>query len=168
MDDSLERPTSHVPKTSLEDKPAEDDEQTSEDEEDAGPDWTKLMCLSCLRIFSRDLSTCRPSASRPVIPKRGEKEFEPAPGGGSGLQMHVLDRARNAMSNALRATRSQSKCVSVTSRSPFVVMGIFGHIISQQEYQLHRMACRNSQSPCCFGARNSLYFHGSFCFSTYP
>jgi tRNA-splicing endonuclease subunit Sen54 len=48
----------------------------------------------------------RPSASRPVIPKRGEKEFEPAPGGGSGLQLHTLDRARSAMFDTLRATRT--------------------------------------------------------------
>ncbi|KAG2123798.1 tRNA-splicing endonuclease subunit sen54 N-term-domain-containing protein, partial [Suillus clintonianus] len=45
---------------------------------------------------------------RPVIPKRGEKDFEPAPGGGSGLQVHVLDRARAAMFDALKADRAIS------------------------------------------------------------
>ncbi|KAG1863972.1 tRNA-splicing endonuclease subunit sen54 N-term-domain-containing protein [Suillus tomentosus] len=45
---------------------------------------------------------------RPIIPKRGEKDFEPAPGGGSGLQVHVLDRARAAMFDALKADRAIS------------------------------------------------------------
>ena len=49
------------------------------------------------------------SVARPVIPKRGEKDFEPAPGGGSGLQLHVLDRARFAMFDALKATRTTSR-----------------------------------------------------------
>ncbi|KAL1693761.1 tRNA-splicing endonuclease subunit sen54 N-term-domain-containing protein [Schizophyllum commune] len=44
-------------------------------------------------------------SSAPVIPKRGEKEFEPAEGGGSGLQKHVLERSRNAMFDILRTTR---------------------------------------------------------------
>ncbi|KAJ7496042.1 tRNA-splicing endonuclease subunit sen54 N-term-domain-containing protein [Mycena galericulata] len=64
------------------------------------------------RNFSA-LTDDRPSAARPVIPRRGEKEFEPQPGGGSGLQVHVLDRSRNAMFDALRATRTiSSKAVS--------------------------------------------------------
>jgi tRNA-splicing endonuclease subunit Sen54 len=49
------------------------------------------------------------AAARPVIPKRGEKDFEPAVGGGSGLQLHVLDRSREAMLEALRAGRSISR-----------------------------------------------------------
>lgn len=52
-----------------------------------------------------------PSSARPVIPKRGEKEFEPRDGGGSNLQLHVLDRARLAMFDTLRATRSISRSV---------------------------------------------------------
>lgn len=55
----------------------------------------------------------RPSAARPVIPKRGDKEFEPSKQGGSGLQQHILQRARSAMFEALRATRTISKCVLV-------------------------------------------------------
>ena len=56
------------------------------------------------------------SAARPVIPKRGEKDFEPKVSGGSGLQRHVLDRARNAMLDALKATRTASKYVTNFSR----------------------------------------------------
>lgn len=57
---------------------------------------------------------------RPVIPKRGEKDFEPAPGGGSGLQVHVLDRARAAMFDALKADRAISRyflCFSCMNRT---------------------------------------------------
>ncbi|KAG6845162.1 hypothetical protein H0H87_012958 [Tephrocybe sp. NHM501043] len=73
----------------------DEDAQSSEDE-DGGLDWTKL-----------------PGIARPVIPKRGEKEFEPKAGGGSGLQIHVLESARSAMFDTLRATRTiSSKAVS--------------------------------------------------------
>ena len=48
-------------------------------------------------------------SSAPVLPKRGEKEFEPAEGGGSGLQKHVLERSRNAMFDILRTTRVIAK-----------------------------------------------------------
>ncbi|OCH90889.1 hypothetical protein OBBRIDRAFT_834612 [Obba rivulosa] len=89
MDDNLERPTS---KSQL--PPAEhpEDEQSSGDE-DQGPDWTKLPSVS---------------GPRPVIPKRGEKDFEPIAAGGSGYQRHVLDRSRSAMFDALRAAPSIS------------------------------------------------------------
>ncbi|TFY64850.1 hypothetical protein EVG20_g5811 [Dentipellis fragilis] len=96
MDDSLEEPMSTDVLPSRPDN-VEEDEQSSGDE-DGGLDWTKL-----------------PSSfvHKPVIPKRGEKDFEPAPGGGSGLQTHNLDRARTAMFNALGATRAiSSKSVS--------------------------------------------------------
>jgi hypothetical protein len=53
----------------------------------------------------------RSGAARPVIPKRGEKDFEPNQGGGSGLQRHNLERARSAMFDALRSTRTISRCV---------------------------------------------------------
>ncbi|KAG6879458.1 hypothetical protein C0992_002461 [Termitomyces sp. T32_za158] len=75
--------------------PDDDDAQSSGDE-DGGLDWSNL-----------------PGIARPVIPKRGEKDFEPKPGGGSGLQIHVLDSARSAMFDALRTTRTiSSKTVS--------------------------------------------------------
>ncbi|TEB40113.1 hypothetical protein FA13DRAFT_1619379 [Coprinellus micaceus] len=49
---------------------------------------------------------------RPVIPKRGEKEFEPR-AGGSSLQAHILDRSRAAMFETLKATRTtSSKAIS--------------------------------------------------------
>ncbi|KAH9480353.1 putative tRNA-splicing endonuclease subunit sen54 [Psilocybe cubensis] len=97
MDDNLEAPSSLPPKTPLGDLPPDADEDQSSDEEDGGLDWTKLL----------------PAAARPVIPKRGEKEFEPRQGGGTNLQLHVLDRSRNAMFETLRATRTiSSKVVS--------------------------------------------------------
>ncbi|KAF8625909.1 hypothetical protein AX17_006635 [Amanita inopinata Kibby_2008] len=86
------------------------------EEEDGGLDWTKLL----------------PSTARPVIPKRGEKEFEPRAQAaaaaaaattatatesptqgpstlpGTSLQQHVLNRARSAMFEALRTARTIS------------------------------------------------------------
>ncbi|KAJ6499095.1 tRNA-splicing endonuclease subunit sen54 N-term-domain-containing protein [Mycena sanguinolenta] len=95
MDDDLERPDAKPPIATPEDDL--EDDQASDDEGDVVLDWAKLL----------------PSTARPVIPRRGEKEFEPQPGGGSGLQVHVLERARNAMFNALKATRTiSSKAVS--------------------------------------------------------
>jgi len=51
----------------------------------------------------------RPAAARPVIPKRGEKEFEPRAHGGTNLQVHVLERSRAAMLDTLRTTRTISR-----------------------------------------------------------
>ncbi|KAI6095562.1 tRNA-splicing endonuclease subunit sen54 N-term-domain-containing protein [Pisolithus croceorrhizus] len=85
MDDILERPQSHS-------KSSGDEEQSSGDE-DGALDWTKL---------AKHVST------RPVIPKRGEKDFEPVHGSGSDLQLHVLDRARGAMFETLRVERGIS------------------------------------------------------------
>ncbi|KAL9714130.1 tRNA-splicing endonuclease subunit sen54 [Leucoagaricus gongylophorus] len=51
---------------------------------------------------------CRPAAARPVIPKRGEKEFEPRARGGTNLQAHVLERSRAAMFDTLLTTRTIS------------------------------------------------------------
>ncbi|KAG7444792.1 uncharacterized protein BT62DRAFT_1007817 [Guyanagaster necrorhizus] len=81
MDDILEQPSSEAPPPKLDDNPHE---QSSEDE-DEGLDWTKL----------------KTGISRPVIPERGEKEHEPAAGGESGLQQHILQWSRNAMFDAL-------------------------------------------------------------------
>ncbi|KAG1735189.1 tRNA-splicing endonuclease subunit sen54 N-term-domain-containing protein [Suillus lakei] len=89
MDDALERPRPQPVTSTLD--PAE--EEQSSGDEDGGLDWTKLPKVGTVR---------------PVIPKRGEKDFEPAPGGGSGLQVHVLDRARAAMFDALKADRAIS------------------------------------------------------------
>jgi hypothetical protein len=75
-------------------------------------DWIGQVTVSAISnshplpfIFN----SIRTGAGRPVIPKRGEKDFEPSAGGGSGLQLHVLDRARSAMFNALKATPSASR-----------------------------------------------------------
>ncbi|KAI6014815.1 tRNA-splicing endonuclease subunit sen54 N-term-domain-containing protein [Pisolithus microcarpus] len=84
MDDILELPHLHS-------KSSEDEEQSGD--EDGALDWTKL---------AKHVST------RPVIPKRGEKDFEPVHGRGSDLQLHVLDRARGAMFETLRAERGIS------------------------------------------------------------
>jgi tRNA-splicing endonuclease subunit Sen54 len=43
------------------------------------------------------------------MPKRGEKEFEPRVNGGTNLQLHILDRARSAMFEALRSVRAISR-----------------------------------------------------------
>ncbi|KAI0632259.1 tRNA-splicing endonuclease subunit sen54 N-term-domain-containing protein [Trametes polyzona] len=88
MDDTLEMPTA-APKP--DEQQAQDEGGDSSGDEDQGPDWTKIPGLS---------------AARPVIPKRGEKDFEPIAQGGSGLQRHVLDRSRAAMLEALKATRT--------------------------------------------------------------
>lgn len=93
MDDALERPRPQPAISTLDLA-----EEESSGDEDGGLDWTKLPKIG---------------AVRPVIPKRGEKDFEPAPGGGSGLQVHVLDRARAAMFDALKADRAiSSKSIS--------------------------------------------------------
>ncbi|KAF7315467.1 tRNA-int-end-N2 domain-containing protein [Mycena indigotica] len=101
MDDSLEQPDAKPPVVNVNTDAHEEGGDDSDDDGDVVLDWTKLV------------------TARPVIPRRGEKEFEPQPGGGSGLQVHVLDRARNAMFDAIRATRTiSSKVVSYTMWHP--------------------------------------------------
>ncbi|KAF9525500.1 tRNA-splicing endonuclease subunit sen54 N-term-domain-containing protein [Crepidotus variabilis] len=96
MDDSLEVPITEHRDASLLDNSVNDEDQASDDEEGV-LDWTKLL----------------PASARPVIPKRGEKEYEPRAAGGTSLQMHILDRSRNAMFDTLRTTRStSSKAIS--------------------------------------------------------
>jgi hypothetical protein len=65
-----------------------------------------LVCLP-------PLIQCRSyvSSSRPSLPKRGDKEFEPATDGATNLQTHSLNRARDAMFGALDAERGISKYV---------------------------------------------------------
>ena len=58
---------------------------------------------------------CRPAAARPVIPKRGEKEFEPRARGGTNLQAHVLERSRAAMFDTLLTTRTISRQLTTLS-----------------------------------------------------
>ncbi|KAL6303916.1 tRNA-splicing endonuclease subunit sen54 N-term-domain-containing protein [Sparassis latifolia] len=68
--------------------------------------------MSALVLRLREINV-RSGIARPVIPKRGEKDFEPNVTGGSNLQRHVLDRSRNAMFDALRAAPGiSSKSVS--------------------------------------------------------
>ncbi|KAF8195394.1 tRNA-splicing endonuclease subunit sen54 N-term-domain-containing protein [Pholiota molesta] len=102
MDDSLETPTA-LPQAPLGENPPDENDAQSSDEEEGGLDWTKLL----------------PASARPVIPRRGEKEFEPRAGGGTNLQLHVLDRSRSAMFDTLRATRTiSSKAVSYATWYP--------------------------------------------------
>ncbi|KAF8125714.1 tRNA-splicing endonuclease subunit sen54 N-term-domain-containing protein [Boletus edulis] len=100
-------------------------------------DWTKLSLV--------------PTA-RPIIPKRGEKDFEPAPGGGSGLQLHILDRSRDAMFEALRAKRTiSSKTISYGIWYPSIdrvhVTTARGIHFSAMGYSISRTAQDNCQSP---------------------
>ncbi|KAG8888234.1 tRNA-splicing endonuclease subunit sen54 [Tulasnella sp. 332] len=104
MDDSLEQPTtlpSVVTGTELD---ANDDDSG---DEDGALDWSSLRLSHNITV------------DRPVIPKRGEKDYEPTGGpstqtnAGSNLQKHSLDRARDAMYSALTANRGiSSKTVS--------------------------------------------------------
>ncbi|EEB90902.1 hypothetical protein MPER_10831, partial [Moniliophthora perniciosa FA553] len=91
MDDALAQPNAE-PKKPQGDDIEEDGEESSGDEEEGSLDWTKLL----------------PQSARPVIPKRGEKEFEPTNQGGSNLQQFILNRSRNAMFDAIRTTRTIS------------------------------------------------------------
>ncbi|KAH0831839.1 tRNA-splicing endonuclease subunit sen54 N-term-domain-containing protein [Lanmaoa asiatica] len=114
MDDTLEIPCPRAEKVH------EGDDHSSGDE-DGGLDWTNLPTLG--------------AAARPIIPKRGEKDFEPAPGGESGLQLHVLDRSRDAMFGALRANRAISRFVELLlfrslSTGGFVLTSYFSKTIS--------------------------------------
>lgn len=111
MDDLLEQPNAIPQTTQLsqnqDDRDNSEENDAVEDVAEGGLDWAKVLPLA---------------ASRPVIPKRGEKEFEPRaqdslngdeghpahPTSGTALQQHVLNRAREAMFEALKATRTVS------------------------------------------------------------
>ncbi|KAF8576686.1 hypothetical protein K439DRAFT_1366508 [Ramaria rubella] len=88
MDDALERPSADPQRQQ------EEDNEVS-GEEDEGPDWTKIKSFAS-------------SSSRPSLPKRGDKEFEPAANGPTNLQAHSLNRARDAMFSALKGEREIS------------------------------------------------------------
>ena len=109
MDDNLEQPN-----TSFVNPGDQDHERDSSEDEDGGLDWTKLPYVLTTthhrlgKNFYLSFSLGN-NAARPVIPKRGEKDFEPTSGGGSGLQRHNLERARFAMFDALRSTRAISR-----------------------------------------------------------
>jgi tRNA-splicing endonuclease subunit Sen54 len=110
MDDSLEQPSASVNPIESSDRLDEEGENSSGDE-DGGLDWTKLSYVPCALLQTLHLifDCIRSGVGRPVIPKRGGKDFEPSAGGESGLQLHFLDRARGAMFDALKATPSSSK-----------------------------------------------------------
>lgn len=72
--------------------------------------------LANYRSIISSITCCR-SISRPIIPKRGEKDFEPTIHGGSGLQRHVLDRKRRAMLDALGVERNTSRQVQLNTVS---------------------------------------------------
>ncbi|EUC54156.1 tRNA-splicing endonuclease subunit sen54 [Rhizoctonia solani AG-3 Rhs1AP] len=92
MDDQLELPTSIVSKD-------QQDEDGASSGDEGMPDWTNIPGVRGL--------------SRAIIPKRGEKEFEPAKGGATALQSHVLAKSQNAMFSALKGSRGAgSKTIS--------------------------------------------------------
>ncbi|KAG6812625.1 hypothetical protein H0H92_001844 [Tricholoma furcatifolium] len=93
--------------------PVDDNDEAQSEDEDVGLDWSKMFVFILYNALPQLTCLGRPGIARPVIPKRGEKDFEPKPGGGSGLQIHFLDTARSAMFETLRATRTiSSKTVS--------------------------------------------------------
>lgn len=104
MDDALEHPTIIVKDDTNEHA---DVGGQSSDEDDGGPDWTRLAAFAAASSSSK-------SVGKPVIPKRGDKEFEPAGGveqggTGTGLQQHKLARVREAMFAALDVERNVSR-----------------------------------------------------------
>ncbi|KAJ3930684.1 MAG: hypothetical protein NXY57DRAFT_1084645 [Lentinula lateritia] len=114
MDDNLELPNNDGPEIRVGDNLEEEDQSSGD--EDEGPDWIKLM----------------PKAARPVIPKRGDKEFEPSKQGGSGLQQHILQRARNAIKSISYGTWHPSLArVSVTV-SRGISIGTVGHSVPRE------------------------------------
>ncbi|KAI0035174.1 tRNA-splicing endonuclease subunit sen54 N-term-domain-containing protein [Vararia minispora EC-137] len=131
MDDTLAQPKSSVPK---EDSVLRDDaDSNSSGDEDGGLDWSKIPKGS--------------SVSRPVIPKRGEKDFEPAQG--SNLQLYQLDRARTAMFDVLRIHRSvASKSMSYAVWHPAIARA---HVTTARGVDLasmgHTVARSSSSDP---------------------
>ncbi|KZT40786.1 hypothetical protein SISSUDRAFT_1126978 [Sistotremastrum suecicum HHB10207 ss-3] len=113
---------------------------TADEEDEEVPDWTKFASIAGITpsspaASSLDISSAAYTAgarsktknsTSTVIPKRGEKDFEPktkpsnplddaedsrsrsGPSTGSGLQNHALERARRAMFSALNGTRGTS------------------------------------------------------------
>ncbi|KAI6044859.1 hypothetical protein EDC04DRAFT_3137610 [Pisolithus marmoratus] len=59
------------------------------------------------------------------IPKRGEEDFEPTRGGGSGLQLHILDWAGSAVFEVLRAERS------ISSKSVYAYLKRLGFVVKR-------------------------------------
>ncbi|KAH8104966.1 tRNA-splicing endonuclease subunit sen54 N-term-domain-containing protein [Phellopilus nigrolimitatus] len=145
MDDILEQPTPTVP-TSVVNDP-ENDSAESSDEDDGAPDWTRLSALASASARAN-------SANRPVIPKRGEKEFEPvggvsgsgARGTGTDLQQHKLERVRAAMFSALDVERRvSSKVVSYAVWKPDIaracVLSARGNHLLSMGHNVPRDVC---------------------------
>lgn len=104
MDDLFEKPIHISHNEREEDKTDGEDFSSGEDE---NMDWSKLPYVLSIDTFnSPDQGS---SISRPVIPKRGEKDFEPSVQGGSGYQRHILDNKRKAMFQALGVERNTSR-----------------------------------------------------------
>lgn len=126
MDDVLEQPTPNVAQANP------DNSDSGSDSEDGGPDWTNLP---------RGISVGADSSatSRPFIPKRGDKEFEPAgqPGSGSSLQQHKLERVRNAMFSALDVQRTVSS--KVVSHAIWIPEIARAHVIRVRGNHLNTM-----------------------------
>lgn len=119
-----------------------------DEEEEDMPDWTRFVSMTGIAaaaspaVSTFSFGSGTPDASRrskaktsgpAVIPKRGEKDFEPktkpsnpsedgidfrsraGPASGSGLQNYALERARKAMLGALSGTRGTSRCVTLSN-----------------------------------------------------
>jgi hypothetical protein len=110
MDTLYEKPTRTVspPPTGE----GEDDGNSSSEE--GMPDWTKLPFVRHTISDTETVPTLLPmkiaSGGGPKvrIPKRGEKDFEPA---GSRLQDYTLSQSREAMVDALKGVRGTSRCL---------------------------------------------------------
>jgi hypothetical protein len=102
------------------------------------------------------------AAARPVILKRGEKDFEPAHGGGSGLQRHNLERARSAMFDALRSTRTISRYVhpSIPKNVPPTLPATTPHTRAQQVRQLRSLVPRSCPRACDRRQRRPFHLYG--------
>lgn len=99
--------------------------------------------------------------ARPVIPRRGEKDFEPADGGGSGLQRHNLERARSAMFDVLRSTRAISRCDCLLFAALILLKltppPLYLSTCVQQVCQLCSLVPRSC--PCACDSRERCPFH---------
>lgn len=97
MEDPAATPTSYIRSSSSSSPSGPHNTADDSGEEDEAPDYLRLLST----LNSRSSKTS--SSSGIVIPKRGEKDFEPT---GFGGQSKLLDRSREAMFTAVSGQRS--------------------------------------------------------------
>lgn len=85
----------------------ENDEEKDSGDEDQPLDWSKLKSVILNDLLLKLIICSSPKSTKTSrsIPKRGEKSFEPTVEGASGYQQFTLNRAREAMYEALSAPR---------------------------------------------------------------